>query len=471
MCPPKPAFRVAPALSLAPSRQWLLLVAAVVSLTSAGCAIVDPNNIIGRQQRPVIATETPVPGGQSNAWRQQALDFVWSTIDERYYDPKLNGVDWKAVRGRYEVRILAAKTDQEYWELLDKMTGELKDSHTRVHSPKEVQQQRENQASGLGLGFLELDNALVVTSVHPESDAYWAGVRAGMTIKTIEGEPALPRYKKLIEESRESSTPWARTRGAQRRISSGEVDTTVNMSFARGDGGEISAKLKRRLVRSPPEFSHRVLPTGFGYVRFSGFVRGMQAPILAAIDKMKDTPGMIVDLRGNGGGSGEMSRALTAKFLTERHKVGRVITRDGKPISVFFFDVVKTEPEIVGNKATAYTKPLVILTNESSASASEIFASTLQDLGRATVIGRRTCGCLLGYLGYAEVPGGGALAYSEIGFVTQKGKRVEGEGVAPDIEVPLAVNDLVLSRDRALERAVQHLQTQTSAKVAERAVQ
>ncbi|NJR72155.1 MAG: peptidase S41, partial [Gammaproteobacteria bacterium] len=47
-----------------------------------------------------------------------------------------------AVRAAYEPRILAAKTDDEYWELLDKMTGELKDSHTRVHSPKLVQQQR-----------------------------------------------------------------------------------------------------------------------------------------------------------------------------------------------------------------------------------------------------------------------------------------------------------------------------------------
>ena len=103
----------------------------------------------------------------------------------------------------------------------------------------------------------------------------------------------------------------------------------------------------------------------------------------------------------------------------------------------------------------------MILTNENSASASEVLASTLQDLGRATVIGQRSCGCLLGYLGYADLPGGGQLAYSELGFVTPKGKRIEGEGVLPDIEIKLAREDMVFGRDRTLEAAVAYLQQKT----------
>jgi carboxyl-terminal processing protease len=444
------------------SLRYAFAVAALSALLP-GCAVVDPHNILSRNRAPGAIDDRPVADTGSQAWRKEALEFVWNTVNDKYYDPKFNGVDWKAARAKYEPQIMAAKTDDEFWELLDKMTGELKDSHTRVHSPKQVKQQRDNEAPGLGIGFLALENALVLTSVHPESDAYWAGVRAGMTIKTINGEAALPYYKKLVAESRDTSTPWARTRGAQRKISAGDVDTTVNMTFARGDGSEITVTQKRRTFRTPPEFTDRVLPSGFGYVRFSGFLTPYQGRALAAIDKMKDTPGMIIDLRGNGGGSGNMSRVLISKFLTEKQKVGRVLTRTGQPVSVFFIDIVKTEPELTGDKKTAYTRPLVVLTNEFSASASEIFAATLQDLGRATVIGRRTCGCLLGYLGYADVPGGGALAYSELGFVTPKGKRVEGEGVMPDIDVPLAQADLVYSRDRALEAAVKHLQEKVAA--------
>jgi carboxyl-terminal processing protease len=64
-----------------------------------------------------------------------------------------------------------------------------------------------------------------------------------------------------------------------------------------------------------------------------------------------------------------------------------------------------------------------------------------------------TCGCLLGFLGYARVPGGGEMAYSEVGFVLTNGKRIEGEGVMPDHVVPIALPDLIVSRDRTLEAA------------------
>jgi carboxyl-terminal processing protease len=77
----------------------------------------------------------------------------------------------------------------------------------------------------------------------------------------------------------------------------------------------------------------------------------------------------------------------------------------------------------------------------------------MQAAGRATVVGEPTCGCLLGYLGYARVPGGGELAYSEIGFVMSNGHRIEGQGVIPDRLVPLTLEDLRANRDRTLEEA------------------
>ena len=148
--------------------------------------------------------------------------------------------------------------------------------------------------------------------------------------------------------------------------------------------------------------------------------------------------------------------------MSEKTKGTKILTRTGKAPSLFFIETIKINPELNGSKETAYANPVVILTNQSSASASEVFAATLQDLGRATVIGTRTCGCLLGYMGYADIPGGGQLAYSEMGFVTPKGKRVEGYGVMPDIEVKLTQADFAANRDRGLEAAVEFLQQQTA---------
>ncbi len=432
-----------------------------------GCAVLDPHNIVGRHYPDQPANNVPVPS-VDNTWRQAALDYVWTTVNEKYYDPKLNGVDWNAARRKYESSILSAASDDDYWESLDRMTGELRDSHTRVNGPKQVAQQRDHESHSLGVGFLEIGNELIVTSVHPQSDGYWAGVRPGMVLKTIDGEAAMARYQRLMTEVRDSSTPWARTRGALRKITVGELDSKVTMTFARyamadARGTEIAATMKRRIFRTPPEITSRVLPSGYGYVRFSNFLGELEDGIIAAIDGMKDAPGMILDLRNNGGGAMHMIASLMARFSADDKKGVRILTRTGKPVSLFFVDVVEIEPTLKGSKEKAYLKPLVILTNENSASASEVFAATLQDLGRATVIGQHTCGCMLGYLGYADLPGGGQLAYSEIGFVSPKGKRVEGEGVKPDIEISPTREDILFNRDRALEAAETFLKGKSKA--------
>jgi carboxyl-terminal processing protease len=440
-------------------RRVISAIAAVFLLSA--CSVLDPYRIISRATPAPVIPDTPVPMPNTN-WKQDAIDFVWATVNERYYDAKFNGVDWQAVRKSYEPRLLATTDDDAFWELLDKMTGELKDSHTRVHSPKWVAQQSGSVSHGLGLGFAELDGALTVTSVHPQSDAWWAGVRSGMTILQIDERAALPHYQSLVSESRETSTPWARTRGALRKISAGEVDTRVSMRFARSDKTEFDVLMKRRSFASSFDFAERVLPSGFGYVRFSNFVGSQSDRIVGAIQRMKDTPGIILDLRGNGGGSGAMASTIIAQFLREDYKGTKLQTRTGRPMQVMFVTVNKLEPVIKSLGARAVTTPLVILTNESSASASEMVSMALKDAKRATLIGERTCGCLLAYMGLADVPGGAQMAYSEIGFVNRDGTRVEGNGVLPDIEVKPTRDDLLLARDRVLEAAVAHLSTVTT---------
>ncbi len=437
------------------------LTAFITCALLAGCAVLDPNNIIGRRIPETYGINSPsTVDGPAADWRKPAFEYVWNTVNEKYYDPLLHGVDWRAARARHEPGIMAAVSDDAYWDALDRMTGELKDSHTRVHGPKQAAQQRDHESHSLGVGMMELGGELIVTAVNPLSDAWWVGVRPGMAIKTIDAEAAMARYRRLLAEARDSSTPWARTRGAIRAISAGDLDSAVAMTFSRhaatGGSDDISATIKRRRFRAPPETVSRVLPSGIGYLRFTGFAGELQSGVVAAIERLKDTPGMIVDLRNNGGGSLAMSNTLISKFLPVKTKGAKILTRTGQPIKVAFITVMKLETDI-GGEPGAYAKPLVILTNESSASASEIFAGTLQDLGRATVIGGRTCGCLLGYLGYADLPGGGQLAYSEVGFVLPKGARIEGNGVKPDMDIPRTREDILFNRDRALEAAEAHL--------------
>ena len=432
--------------------------ALTVMLLLSACSIIDPNNVITRSGRMEAPPVTPFPFADGE-WKREAINTVYETVQTRYYDPKLNGVDWAAARRTFEPLLLAAKTDDEFWDLLDKLTGVLKDSHTRVHSPKWVQNSREQEVHALGISLAEVEGKVLVTGVNADSDAFYVGVRVGMTLTHIEGVPALAYMRKFQENVRETSTPWTQKRVAFGKFLAGDVDSKILMQFSRftNNGGEIIATLKRRSFPTGAQTDARILPSGFGYIRFSGFSLASQSKVLAGIAKLKDTPGIIIDVRNNGGGLSTAAQAIAMRFFTENKPGARAITRDGKPITVLFYPIIGTNPMLKANAALAYTKPLVVLTNESSASASEAMASFLQDFGRATIIGQRTCGCLLGYIGLMDLPGGGQMAYSEIGYRSPKGRKIEGEGVVPDIAIAHTMDDIINQRDRTLEAAEAHL--------------
>jgi carboxyl-terminal processing protease len=100
---------------------------------------------------------------------------------------------------------------------------------------------------------------------------------------------------------------------------------------------------------------------------------------------------------------------------------------------------------------------MVILTNEGTGSTSEVIAASLQERGRARVVGARSCGCALGVLKHRKLSDGSALAISEVGLLSGLGRRVEGAGITPDVPVPLTLADLEQGRDAALAAAVDQL--------------
>ncbi len=434
----------------------LMLVA--TALVVGGCASIDPYNIIGRHV-PVSSFEQST--GATPAVRKAAIDAVWSTVNDHYYRADLNGVDWRAAREKWQPLALSAATDDEFWERLDQMAGELADVHTRVESPKAVAQRKEQQVLSLGLNIRLIDGALVVLSVHPESDAYWSGARAGMRLLRIDGKEAQTQWQIWAQAARKTSSPQAALRMPLRRLNvvaneaaRESLSATFGLSFARVDGSEFDVRLRPKTLSTRPIVTSRVLPSGIGYVRFTSFQESLRSSVLSAIDALKDTPALVLDLRGNGGGSGAMAEAIVGSFLKTKTVIGRTETRTGKPVTLAFGLVKIASPEaIVPGKPDAYAGKLAVLVDADSASASEATAGALQSTGRAIVVGEVSCGCLLAFLGYAALPGGGELAFSEIGFTNAKGGRIEGHGVIPDIAVERKRADFVEQRDRALEAA------------------
>ena len=431
----------------------------IASTLVGGCASFDPHNLIGRHVAPMARTDDGA--SLTLATRKAAIDAVWTTINERYYRADLNGVDWAAARVRWEPQALAATNDDEFWERLDLMAAELSDAHTRVESLKQVTRRKAQQSFSLGIGLREIDGEILVLSVHPESDAYWAGVRAGMRLHKIGDQSARDQWTTWRESARKTSSPQAALRTPVRKLndaaiaaSEGNSKRGLSLTFLRNDGTELVAQLKPVALSTKPSVSKRVLPNGIGYIRLTAFSESIRSNLLDAVAALRDTPALILDLRGNGGGSAAMAEALVGSLIKQKTVIARAETRSGRPVTVAFgaIKIIELERSVAGRE-DAYTGKVAVLMDHDSASASEGTAAALQSIGRAIVVGEVSCGCLLGYLGYTSLPGGGELAYSEIGFKSVKGERIEGRGVVPDVTVSRSRNDVIVQRDRTLEAA------------------
>jgi carboxyl-terminal processing protease len=429
----------------------LLLIAALVFFNSSAVNAQTTVSSAG-----VVKSSTNVLSVKE---RVEVFEEVWNAINEKYYDPKFNGTDWSAVHDRYRPRVDTVKSDSELYDLLALMVGELRDAHTRVRSPRARQERKSLQATSAGIRIYEVEGTPVVFSVTPDSDAARAGLVAGMVVQTIDGQPIDEAVAKARREIGMSSSERATRLLSYSRLVAGEPDTPIKLGLKRTDGTPFEITLKRRTVSAAPQFEARLLPSGYAYIKFNRFLPPVNKQIKEALIKFKNAPGLILDLRANGGGDGETGIQIGGYFFNDKISFGRIITRTGKPPSAFF-GLFKLPKEFKAGKkgGQIFSNPMVVLINEATGSTSELFASALQEQNRAQIIGTQSCGCVLGVLNYKQLKGGGDLSISEIGFITSKGRTLEGNGVMPGKSVAVTLETLQSQRDIVLEEAEKYFE-------------
>jgi len=237
------------------------------------------------------------------------------------------------------------------------------------------------------------------------------------------------------------------------RILTGEPETILNLELADAGGKSLKFALTRRLISSKPQVASRILPSGVAYLKFDKFDEGLEKQVENALRELKEAPALILDLRANGGGDGEVGLRFAGYFFDDKITVAEIVTRTGRP-------PVPEMPmtlEAGAKNAQIFSRPVVILVDEATASTAELVTNALQEQKRAVVFGTNSCGCVLAFLDYKPLKGGGDLSLSEFGFVTAKRKRLEGAGVVPDKIVPLNLKDVRAGRDAALEEAERYL--------------
>lgn len=392
-----------------------------------------------------------------------SFEYVWQTIRDTHWQTMPGGLDWQAIRTEFEPRIAAATTRDQVRDLLSEMVGRIGQTHFSVF-PASVYTSLTPRSRGAyvtGIDIRIVDSQALVTEVMATSPAAAAGVQVGWILLEVN------------EQSVEELIALIHTQPQLQNLQLGMVLHTVLLQRLRGAPGSrvmatfldhenntVSLELDVTAPRGAIDQLGNLLPMPiwyeeqrFGsttYVRFNAF-RDLPR-ILSSFQKSVETcdpcAGLIIDLRGNGGGIGAMAAGMAGFLISEPNQpLGTMHTRDNS------VDLV------VNPRANPTDAPVAILIDVTSASTAEIFAGGLQALGRARVFGTRSAGATLSSV-IERLPNGDGFQHAIANYVSAGGQELEGNGVTPDVVVELSRKALLQGIDPVLTAARNWIATQ-----------
>ncbi|MSU68710.1 MAG: peptidase S41 [Opitutaceae bacterium] len=396
----RPARRIA---------NWTL---AVAMLTLAGCKTTPA---------PRVALGTlPVEQRARAEGNVRVFDRVWGLVADRHYDPKLHGVDWAAAGLKYGAEAAAAADEQALYASLGAMVGLLQDSHTHALSPTQTKERRTQTRARTGFYMTRVEGRWIVTELVAGSPAELAGLKTGWVVVARNGTAFGERSESRPKE--------------------GEV---AQWEFLDDRDQPVALAIVAQSLSTKPRQEVRVLAGGVVYLRFDAFDKADRRWLSDQLKTNRAAPGVVIDLRRNPGG-GTISLGITiGEFFDRAVDCGTFITRGG-------YRGGKSSWQI---GSARYGGSVVVLVDGATGSAAEIFAAVLQEHGRAVIVGRKTAGAVLASW-YHGLPDGGELQLSRQDYVTPKGRRLEKEGVEPDMKVVRTVADVRAGRDVDLEAAL-----------------
>lgn len=355
---------------------------------------------------------------------KEVIDEVWQLVDNTYVDATFNQVDWEEVRTEYLEKDYGSRDDA--YEAIREMLALLDDPYTRFMDPQEfrnMQIDTSGELTGVGIQITQEEESDEIVVVAPIEDtpAFEAGLRSQDVIKAIDGE----------------STDGMNLNDAVSRIR-GRVGSDVTLTIDR-EGETIDFTLTRaRIEIHPVRASIKDSPEGtIGYIRLTQFSGNAAQEMRDAIEELEsqDVTGYILDLRSNPGGLFNASTEIARMWMDDGTIVSTVNRRG------------VTDEETASSRALT-DKPLVVLVDGGSASASEILSGALQDNGRAKLVGTKTFGKGL-VQSVRSLPDGSGVAITISKYLTPSGRDINKQGIEPDIIVELSDEDReFLSDDR-----------------------
>jgi Tol biopolymer transport system component/C-terminal processing protease CtpA/Prc len=376
---------------------------------------------------------------------RQAFNEFYRRFGSNFYDAKLHGVNWKQLRSKYEPMLSGIGTPEEFANMLSMMVGEVNSSHSEVTANSRVSGP---QTATLGLFYDDTyaGPGLKVTGVLPKGpvDRPSTRIAPGEYILSVDGtEVQLSEdyYQTLQDKAGKTVELLVNSKPSKEGARTIKVKPiSANAWF----GLEYEARMRQMREQVDHLSNSRI-----AYAHISGmepnalrrFARDIEGDLLTK-------EALILDIRGNNGGTQAVVNALVEKF--SQKVFGYAQPRDGQR---------QSQPERTWNR------PVALLIDQNSVSAAELFPQAFKELGLGKIIGVPTPGYVIGTYSGTLVDGTN-FRLPMWAFYNLKGQNLENLGVTPDILVENSPEDAVAGRDRQLETAVvtllDQLQTRTA---------
>lgn len=359
-------------------------------------------------------------------------DKVWVLINNKFVDQSNNGQDWQRWRHKYDKQI---KTNEDAYVAIDTMLASLNDPYTRFLDPKEFAEETNSikgSLKGIGTQIAIRNGKLIVVAPIENSPAEKAGIKADDEILEINGE----------------STKGISIDKAADKIR-GEKGTTVTLLIKRKNEEKpltysiVRDEIEVKAVSTTPPIETEI-PQNIQYIRLSSFIsQNAGKEIGELLIKNKTKEGYILDLRSNPGG-----------LLTNAVLIANMLLKGGVIVSTVDRDGYKETARATNEYITS--KPVVILVDKGSASASEILSGAMKDNQRATLVGTQTFGKGI-VQEINRLPEGSGVNITIQRYLTPNGNDIHKKGITPDVIVELSDDDIKNKHDSQLLKGIEVL--------------
>ena len=363
-------------------------------------------------------------------------DQVWRLVNTKFVDQTNNLQDWSKWRHKYDNKIM---TNEDAYVAINTMIASLNDPYTKFLDPKEFAEETSSikgSLKGIGIQIGVKDGKLTVIAPIEDTPAEKAGLKADDEILEIDGR----------------STKGITVDKAADQIR-GREGTTVTLLIKRGSNEPKLYTITRATIEiksiSQKIPDNIVMPSDIGYIRLSSFIsRNAASEFRSILEQGYNKKGFIIDLRSNPGGL--LSNAI---YISDMFLDGGVI------VSTLDRDGYKEFQK--ATKGTVTNKPVVILINKGSASASEIFSGAMKDNGRAILVGEQSFGKGL-VQEINKLPYEAGINITIQKYLTPNGTDINKKGITPDVIVKLTEEDVKNKDDVQLKKAIEVMQRVTN---------